>query len=90
MQGSHELFGQKCNPGNAIRDTREFAAHEFTGQPFPAWAAPSWAQRVYSGSTPSRGEPRMRFHHMAIFVSDLQEAIHLWRDVMGFQLVVDT
>lgn len=31
----------------------------------------------------------MKFHHMAIFVSDLQEAIHLWRDVMGFELVVD-
>jgi catechol 2,3-dioxygenase-like lactoylglutathione lyase family enzyme len=28
----------------------------------------------------------MRFHHMAIFVSDLDEAIHLWRDVMGFDL----
>lgn len=32
----------------------------------------------------------MRFHHMAIFVSDLQEAIHLWRDVMGFDLAVET
>lgn len=32
----------------------------------------------------------MRFHHMAIFVSDLQEAIHLWRDVMDFELVVET
>jgi catechol 2,3-dioxygenase-like lactoylglutathione lyase family enzyme len=32
----------------------------------------------------------MRFHHMAVFVSDLQEAIHLWRDVMGFDLVVET
>ncbi|MEQ8232418.1 MAG: VOC family protein [Gammaproteobacteria bacterium] len=31
----------------------------------------------------------MRFHHMAIFVSDLQEAIRLWRDVMGFKLIVD-
>ena len=30
----------------------------------------------------------MRFHHMAIFVSDLNEAIHLWRDVMGFKLIV--
>jgi len=27
---------------------------------------------------------------MAVFVSDLQEAIHLWRDVMGFDLVVET
>ena len=32
----------------------------------------------------------MRFHHMAIFVSDLQEAIRLWRDVMGFDLVLET
>lgn len=31
----------------------------------------------------------MRFHHMAIFVSDLKEAIHLWRDVMGFDLVLE-
>ncbi len=31
----------------------------------------------------------MRFHHMAVFVSDLQEAIHLWRDVMGFDVVVE-
>jgi catechol 2,3-dioxygenase-like lactoylglutathione lyase family enzyme len=31
----------------------------------------------------------MRFHHMAIFVTDLQEAIHLWRDVMGFELAVE-
>jgi len=32
----------------------------------------------------------MRFHHMAIMVSDLAEAIHLWRDVLGFELVVET
>lgn len=32
----------------------------------------------------------MRFHHMAVMVSDLQAAIRLWRDVMGFQLVVET
>ncbi len=32
----------------------------------------------------------MRFHHMAVFVSDLEEAIRLWRDVMGFELVVHT
>ena len=32
----------------------------------------------------------MRFHHMAIFVSALTEAIHLWRDVMGFELAVET
>ena len=25
---------------------------------------------------------------MAIFVSDLDEAIHLWRDVMGFELIL--
>tara|TARA_B100000315_G_scaffold240214_1_gene259794 strand:- start:161 stop:646 length:486 start_codon:yes stop_codon:yes gene_type:complete len=31
----------------------------------------------------------MRFHHMAIFVSDLQKAIHLWRDVLGFELGVE-
>ena len=32
----------------------------------------------------------MRFHHMAIFVSDLDRAIHLWRDVLGFKLAVHT
>ncbi len=32
----------------------------------------------------------MRFHHMAIMVTDLQKAIHLWRDVMGFDLAVET
>jgi len=31
----------------------------------------------------------MRFHHMAIMVSDLREAIRLWRDVLGFELVVE-
>jgi catechol 2,3-dioxygenase-like lactoylglutathione lyase family enzyme len=31
----------------------------------------------------------VRFHHMAVFVSDLEEAIHLWRDVMGFKVIVD-
>lgn len=31
----------------------------------------------------------MRFHHMAVFVSDMEEAIHLWRDVMGFRLDVN-
>lgn len=30
----------------------------------------------------------MRFHHMCIVVSDIEEAIHLWRDVMGFELGV--
>ena len=30
----------------------------------------------------------MRFHHMAVFVSDLDEALRLWRDVMGFKVVV--
>ena len=32
----------------------------------------------------------MRFHHMALLVSDLDRAIHLWRDVLGFELVVQT
>ncbi|MGD9661809.1 MAG: VOC family protein [Porticoccaceae bacterium] len=32
----------------------------------------------------------MRFHHMALMVSDLQKAIHLWRDVLGFELAVET
>lgn len=32
----------------------------------------------------------MRFHHMAIMVTDLQEAITLWRDVLGFELGVET
>lgn len=30
----------------------------------------------------------MRFHHMAIFVSDLAAALRLWRDVMGFKVMV--
>lgn len=30
----------------------------------------------------------MRFHHMAVFVSDLEQALRLWRDVMGFKVVV--
>lgn len=32
----------------------------------------------------------MKFHHMALMVSNLEEAIRLWRDVMGFELAVDT
>lgn len=32
----------------------------------------------------------MRFHHMAIIVSDMQAAVHLWRDVLGFELNVQT
>lgn len=28
----------------------------------------------------------MRFHHMCIVTADIDEAIHLWRDVMGFEL----
>ncbi|MSR15547.1 MAG: VOC family protein [Gammaproteobacteria bacterium] len=32
----------------------------------------------------------MRFHHMAIFVSDMTEAVRLWRDVLGFKIAVDT
>jgi len=33
----------------------------------------------------------MKFHHMCIVVADLDKAIHLWRDVLGFRLetVVD-
>jgi catechol 2,3-dioxygenase-like lactoylglutathione lyase family enzyme len=33
-------------------------------------------------------EERMRFHHMCIVTADLDEAIRLWRDVMGFELKV--
>ena len=32
----------------------------------------------------------MRFHHMAIFVSDMDAAVKLWRDVMGFKVAVET
>lgn len=32
----------------------------------------------------------MRFHHMAIFVSDMDAAVKLWRDVMGFTVNADT
>ena len=32
----------------------------------------------------------MRFHHIAIFVSDLERAIRRWRDVLGFELAVQT
>ena len=31
----------------------------------------------------------MRFHHMAVFVSDMTHAIRLWRDVMGFEIIYD-
>ncbi len=31
----------------------------------------------------------MRFHHMAIFVSAMDEGIRLWRDVLGFRLLKD-
>lgn len=31
----------------------------------------------------------MRFHHMAIFVMDMPKAVRLWRDVLGFKVVVD-
>ncbi|MGR8946864.1 MAG: VOC family protein [Gammaproteobacteria bacterium] len=31
----------------------------------------------------------MRFHHMAVFVSDMNKAIKLWRDVLGFRIVFD-
>ncbi|AEG50908.1 Glyoxalase/bleomycin resistance protein/dioxygenase [Sphingobium chlorophenolicum L-1] len=29
----------------------------------------------------------MKFHHMCIMVSDIDEALALWRDVMGFQVI---
>lgn len=32
----------------------------------------------------------MRFHHMAIMVTDLEAAVGFWRDVMGFELGVQT
>ena len=32
----------------------------------------------------------MKFHHMAIMVTNLEEAIKLWRDVMGFEISVQT
>jgi len=32
----------------------------------------------------------MQFHHMAIMVTSLDEAIKLWRDTMGFELTVQT
>ena len=32
----------------------------------------------------------MRFHHMAIFVSDIDVAVKLWRDVLGFEVAVET
>lgn len=31
----------------------------------------------------------MRFHHMAIIVKDLQAAVQLWRDVMGFSVDIE-
>ncbi|MDR6867603.1 catechol 2,3-dioxygenase-like lactoylglutathione lyase family enzyme [Microbacterium resistens] len=31
----------------------------------------------------------MKFHHVAVFVSDADRAIALWRDVLGFSVVVD-
>lgn len=31
----------------------------------------------------------MKFHHMAIIVADLQGAIRLWRDVLGFSLAAE-
>lgn len=32
----------------------------------------------------------MKFHHMAIFVSDMDAALKLWRDLFGFTIRVDT
>jgi catechol 2,3-dioxygenase-like lactoylglutathione lyase family enzyme len=31
----------------------------------------------------------MKFHHMAVFVSDLQQALRLWRDVLGFRVSIE-
>jgi catechol 2,3-dioxygenase-like lactoylglutathione lyase family enzyme len=31
----------------------------------------------------------MKFHHMAVFVSDLQQALRLWRDVLGFRVAIE-
>lgn len=31
----------------------------------------------------------MKFHHVALFVSDIDQAISLWRDVLGFEVVTD-
>ncbi|MGR8920524.1 MAG: VOC family protein [Gammaproteobacteria bacterium] len=31
----------------------------------------------------------MQFHHMAVFVSDIDAALRLWRDVLGFELLLD-
>ena len=31
----------------------------------------------------------MRFHHMAVFVSNMAQAIRLWRDVLGFDKIYD-
>jgi catechol 2,3-dioxygenase-like lactoylglutathione lyase family enzyme len=30
----------------------------------------------------------MKFHHVALIVSDIDQAIKLWRDVLGFELLV--
>ena len=32
----------------------------------------------------------MRFHHMAIFVAEMEAALHLWRDVLGFRVIKDS
>jgi hypothetical protein len=37
----------------------------------------------------SAGDTCMRFHHMAIFVSDMDAAVRLWRDVLGFPVMID-
>ena len=31
----------------------------------------------------------MKFHHVALFVSDLDKSLKLWRDVLGFEVLVD-
>ena len=32
----------------------------------------------------------MRFQHLAVFVSDLSEAIHLWRGIISFEIAIET
>ena len=32
----------------------------------------------------------MRFHHMAIFVAEMEAALRLWRDVLGFRVIKDS
>lgn len=32
----------------------------------------------------------MKFHHVALFVTDIEQSIRLWRDVLGFRLAVQS